>query len=102
MSFYYNDALNGFLKRPFFKKKKNQYLVAIVGFVLYFGYFLAKYVKWAIGFWARQLDTESFLRLCIQLPCPKTQSPISRTFAKKYPNIKQSQQSLQGTDFSFS
>lgn len=64
VSFYYNDALNGFLNRPFFKKKKNQYLVAIVGFVLYFGYFLANVREIGrLGFGARQLDTETLIAL---------------------------------------
>ena len=64
VSFYYNDALKGFLNRPFFKKKRNQFLVAIIGFVLYFWYFLANVREIGrLGEGARGLDLETLTEL---------------------------------------
>ncbi len=64
VSFYYNDALKGFLNRPFFKKKRNQFLVAIIGFVLYFWYFLSNVREIGrLGEGARGLDLETFTEL---------------------------------------
>lgn len=64
VSFYYNDALKGFLNRPFFKKKRNQLIVAIIGFILYFWYFLANVHEIGrLGEGARGLDLETLTEL---------------------------------------
>lgn len=64
MLFYYNDALKGFLNRPFFKKKRNRYLVAIIVSILYFWYFLVNVSEASrLGEGARGLDKETLTEL---------------------------------------